>query len=168
MKKIEDIYTLWYKIFSTAYIPQLMDRQKWSSGEGEVAVNDLVYFKVVESPLGATWRIGKIEHCKAGRDGVIRTVCITYSSNRGDFQVVERSVRDVIRLFNIDETSLINQMREVLDLAKERQTADRLANFLAVDVLEPQVDVDWHEDDVDKVDLELVLRVLDNEDSYVV
>ena len=31
LKKVEDIYSLWYDVFfSFAYVPQLMDREKWT------------------------------------------------------------------------------------------------------------------------------------------
>ena len=106
MKKIEDIYSLWYKVFSIAYVPQLMDREKWTVDGESLKVHDIIYFKYTESPMGATWRISKVEHCKVGRDGICRIVGIAYrNKDEKESRVIERPVREVVRLFNIDDTS---------------------------------------------------------------
>ena len=167
MKKIEDVYSLWYKIFSTAYVPQLMDREKWTKNDENIKIHDIVYFKLVESPLGATWRIGKIDGVKLGRDGVCRVVCVAYSNERGDCQVVERSVRDVVRLFNVEDTSLMDQMREVHDLADKLRSANPIARDSSIpeqsfSVAHSQMfrvpeetqmpNSEWFEDEMDKVD----------------
>ena len=167
MKKVEDVYSLWYKIFSTAYVPQLMDRDKWMKNDDNVQVHDIVYFKLLDSPLGATWRIGKIESVKLGRDGVCRVVCVAYSNSRGDCQVVERSVRDVVRLFNVEDTSLMDRMQEVHHLADKLRSTNSLMrdfsipeqSFIAAHSQMPQVlketqmpDHEWFEDEMDKLE----------------
>ena len=45
-----------------------MDRRKW------IDVNDLVYFKLQESSLQSTWRVGKVEEVKVDRDNNVQEV----------------------------------------------------------------------------------------------
>ena len=35
MTKIESIYNMWFKVWNVAYVPLIMDRQKWHI-EGEI------------------------------------------------------------------------------------------------------------------------------------
>ena len=41
-------------------------------------VNDVVYFKMDDSPLGASWHVGKVDSVKIGKDGKVREVNISY------------------------------------------------------------------------------------------
>ena len=162
MKKVMDIYSLWYKLFSTILVPQLMDREKWTTEGENLKVNTIVYFKLLDSVLGATWRVGKIEHLKQGRDGAVRIVGIAYVGSRGESRLVERSVRDVICLFHIDDTSLMDHIREVHELAQQSLVAskDDLQNSknIQVSLLYKQdgeqqgPEEDWYEGDLDYVE----------------
>ena len=78
MAKIESTYRLFYKVFSTVYVPYLMNMQKWTKEGENLVPGDIVYFMHTESPFGADWKISKIEHVKAGRDGVVREVMIAF------------------------------------------------------------------------------------------
>ena len=120
MSKITDTYRLWYKVFSTAYIPYLMVRQKWNEDGINLSKGDIVYFKLTESPMGSDWRVGKVEHVKEGRDGVVREVVVAYKHELdGTSSCVERPARNVVRLFNIDDTPLIDQCKDIEKFASE-------------------------------------------------
>ena len=65
--------------------------------------NDVIYFKLTDSPLAADWRLGKVEFVKDGRDGKVREVGVAYKSqdigdNKWKHNVVQRPVRSVVKL----------------------------------------------------------------------
>ena len=120
MAKTTKAYKLWYKVFTTAYVPYLMSRQKWHEGGDNICKGDVVYFKLTESPLGADWRIGLVEQVKVGRDGVVREICVTYKhENDGTCMVVERPVRNIVKLFHLDDTCLMDQIKQIEVFAKD-------------------------------------------------
>ena len=130
MTKIEDTYNLWFQIWNIDYIPLIMLRQKWYDRSENLTENDLVYFKMTDTPLSADWRLGKVEYTKIGRDGCIREVGISYSIMEEDHKtpveelgwrhsVVERPARAVVKLFNLEDTNILDDMKQVRDLAKE-------------------------------------------------
>ena len=54
MTKTTEIYDLWYQCWATFYVPTMMERKKWFTGDENLKVNDVVYFKLEDSPLGAS------------------------------------------------------------------------------------------------------------------
>ena len=125
MTKIETIYNMWFKVWNVAYLPLIMDRQKWHIEGENLTKNDLVYFKLTDSPMAADWRFGKIEYTDVGRDGLVRRVGISYKNKDGDDEedwrhsVVERPARACVKLMNIEDTSILDDMRKVRNLAEE-------------------------------------------------
>ena len=51
MTKITEIYDLWYRCWAISYIPLIMERKKWFTGDENRMVND-VYFKMDDSHRG--------------------------------------------------------------------------------------------------------------------
>ena len=124
MKKIIDKYNMWFRIWNTEYVPLIMDRQKWYKEEENLQPNDVIYFKLTDSALASDWRLGKVEFVKEGRDGKVREVGIAYKSqdladNKWKHNVVQRPVRNVVKLWNIEDTSFLENMKEVQNLVKE-------------------------------------------------
>ena len=125
MTKIESIYNMWFKVWNVAYVPLIMDRQKWHIEGENLTKNDLVYFKLTDSPMAADWRFGKVEYADVGRDGLVRGVGISYKNKDGDNEedwrhsVVERPARACVKLMNIEDTSILDNMRKVRKLAEE-------------------------------------------------
>ena len=125
MTKIETIYNMWFKVWNVAYVPLVMDRQKWHIEGENLTKNDLVYFKLTDSPMAADWRFGKVEYTDVGRDGLVRRVGISYKNKDGDDEedwrhsVVERPARACVKLMNIEDTSILDDMRKVRKLAEE-------------------------------------------------
>ena len=72
MTKIAEIYDLWYQCWTTSYVPLMMERKKWFARDKNLKVNDIVYFKLEDSPLGAWWRVGKVDSVKVSKDGRVR------------------------------------------------------------------------------------------------
>ena len=131
MSKIEKTYNLWFQVWNTEYLPLVMDRPKWHLEDENLKENDIVYFKLSDSKLSADWRLGKVESVHTGRDGKVRSVQISYKIMiendkklyHEDFEwrhsVVERPARAVVKLMNIEDTSLLENMAKVQDLVKK-------------------------------------------------
>ena len=122
MTIIEETYNLWFQIWNLEYIPLVMDRQKWHTQEENLVEQDLVYFKLSDSPIAADWKVGKVEYTNVGKDGLVRGVGISYS-NKDDaddwrHSVVERPVRAVVKLMNVEDTSILDDMEKVRKLAE--------------------------------------------------
>ena len=114
---VEDIYNLWYKVYVDSYVPLLAQRSKWNDEHENVKVDDIVYFKIKDSPLHAKWLTGKVEFIVPSRDKKVRTVGIgyKYDTENGErkFKIVERPVREIVKLQHIDETSIIEDIKNV-------------------------------------------------------
>ena len=97
-----------------------MHRQKWTEGGDNLVQGDVVYFKLTESPLGADWRIGLVEHVKVGRDGVVHEVDVAFKHELdGTSSVVQRPARNLIKLFHLDDTPLMSQIKEIEEFARD-------------------------------------------------
>ena len=123
MTKIENIYNLWFQVWNTEYVPLIMNRQKWHVETENLVENDLVYFKMTDSPLKADWRLGKIEYTKTGRDGLVREVGISYGhkdeEDDWNHYTVERPVRAMSKLMNVEDTRILDDMEEVYKMCRQ-------------------------------------------------
>ena len=120
--KVEEMYNLWYQCWATAYIPVIMERQKWTEEDPSLAKNDIVYFKLTDKSMKAEWKLGKVDSIKVGRDGKVREVNIAYKILRDDgwtHSVVTRPTRQIIKLFEIGDTTFADEMKAVHKAAKE-------------------------------------------------
>ena len=70
--------------------------------------------------MSATWRIGKVEEVKIGADGYVRQARIAYkdtsgSDNASDWvhRTVERPVRNIVKLFHIEDTTLMDEIQAI-------------------------------------------------------
>ena len=88
--------------------------------------NDIVMFKLRESELSTVWVMGIIEQVRKGRDGLARECTIAYKSVGSSDQdlCVERPVREIVKLFHIEDTSLLqdieNARKIAVDALKEK------------------------------------------------
>ena len=124
MSKIQNLYDAWYKCWAASYVPMLLERPKWKMEYDNLQQNDVVYFKMTDSPLGASWRLGKVEDVKVGKDGCVREVLIAYKimeedENSWRHSTVWRPVRECLKLFHVDDTTFMDDMREIRVKAEE-------------------------------------------------
>ena len=131
MTNIEKTYNMWFQVWNCEYLPLVMDRPKWNQEEENLKENDLIYFKLTDSKLSADWRFGRVEYAVTGRDGKVRSVGISYKTMmenndkvyNEDMEwknsMIERPVRAVVKLMNVEDTSLLEDMRKVQELVKE-------------------------------------------------
>ena len=123
MTRVEEAYKLFFRVWNTDYVPLKSRRQKWHSESDNLVPGDIVYFKLKDSVLSAKWVIGKIEDVVMSKDGKVRRLIIGYKfdTEQGDrlFRTVERPVRECVKLMNIEDTSLFEDIAEVR-LASEK------------------------------------------------
>ena len=132
MENIQQKYETWYHVWNEQYIPLIMDRQKWHFKKENLCPGDIVYFKLKESKMSATWKIGKVEEVSIGNDGYVRRAVIAYKDTTGDdasdwtHRTVDRPVRNIVKLFHIDDTTLMDEIQAVYKHAKKLQEQDEL------------------------------------------
>ena len=145
MKNIDDKYRLWYKVWNEHYVPLVMRGKKWHEQSENLVPGDVVYFKLQESAMSANWRTGKVEKVKVGADGCVRQVTIAYpdasSDNAEDWthRTVDRPVRNVVKISHIDETTFMDDLNDVHNLAKSLMNPEDVAQNLYT---KPKVDVE--------------------------
>ena len=114
LKKVEDTYESFFKIWNEVYIPKLIPQPIWFKQSPELKVNDVVYFKKVDGVLSSAWQVGQIDAVFRSTDKVIRKVKIRYiNSTEDDFRYTDRAVRSLVRLFSIEDSYFIEDMAEV-------------------------------------------------------
>ena len=76
-----------------------------------------MYFKLTDSALAADWRFIKVEFVNTSRDGKVREVGLAYKIMDEDDSwkhfVVERPSCAVVKLMNIEDTALIEDIKKV-------------------------------------------------------
>ena len=94
-----------------------------TSDEDDLKEDDVVYFKLTSSVLSSKWHIGKVEYVLPSRDMKARKVGISYKHDTEDgsrkMSIVDRPVRQVVKLCNIDDTSLLDDIAAVRKAAKK-------------------------------------------------
>ena len=122
MEKVYKLFRAWYRLWNTIYLPQILKRQKWhSSSEEFVMEDDIVLFKKTESELSTEWVLGKVEQVRDSRDGLVRECVILYkSTGETDRMItVERPSREVVKLFNVEDSGLFEDMNNAREISKE-------------------------------------------------
>ena len=122
MTRIEEAYRTFYKVWNDSYVPLLSKRSKWHDGDVDLCENDIIYFKLTDSALASTWLVGKVESIVKSKDGRVRKVLVGYKFNTEqgtrEFRVVERPARECVKLMSVDDTTLLDDIREVREAAE--------------------------------------------------
>ena len=145
MENVYKLFQAWYQLWNTIYLPQILERQKWFNSTESLQADDIVLFKLTESQLSTQWVLGKVETIKRGRDGLVRECVILYKSI-GEIDamlLVERPVREVVKLFHIDDTSLyedIENARKISETIIKDKTeyAAQVKNMSSIFSLRPK------------------------------
>lgn len=95
-------------------MPKLMFQQKWFKSDKELKEGDLVYFRKRDSKLDDKWIVGAIDTLERGRDGLIRMVQVKYkNAGENHLQVTTRTVRQLVKLWSIDDHHLAEDLAEM-------------------------------------------------------
>ena len=124
MSKVESIYDAFFKIWNAVMVPRLIPQAKWFKSSPEVKVDDVVYFQKVENDISSKWTVGQIEAVTRSKDNVVRRVTVRYS-NHGEnvFRFTERSVRSLVRLFNIEDDYFVQDIEKAEKLIASLEKA---------------------------------------------
>ena len=118
--------------------------------------NDIVYFKLKDSKLAQSWLIGKVEFIDVSKDGKVRTVGVSYKHNTEDgerkFSIVERPARECIKLFNIEDTSLLDDIRAVQTSCKKILDDEQIVPQSILDDAPPKPDTELFDDNPSDID----------------
>ena len=125
MDNISMKYESWYRVWSEEYLPLIMERQKWHFSRENFQPGDIVYFKITESKMSANWKLGKVEEVKFGEDGFVREALVSYKDTSSDepadwvTRSVNRPVRNMVKLFRLEDTTIMDDIRDVHDSAQK-------------------------------------------------
>ena len=135
LKKVEETYAAWFKIWLNTLVPKLMFAPKWFKTDRDLELGNLVYFqKDPDNTFDTKWVIGKVDEIERGRDGVIRIVTVKYFNGQDKTpQFTKRTVRKLVKLWSIDDISLVDDIAEmtrkfgeIKGLQASRVNAERL------------------------------------------
>ena len=114
LKKVQDTYEAFYRIWNITMVPKLIAQPKWFADSPEIKANDVVMFRKVDNDLSSDWTVGQIDSVVRSKDGSVRRVNVRYS-NAGDTasHITDRAVRSIVRLFSLEDTYFIDDMNEV-------------------------------------------------------
>ena len=137
MKRVEQSYSSFFRIWNSTMVPKLMKAYKWfKTGEG-LRVDDLVWFQKDESELSSKWSLGIIASVEKGKDGLVRRASVKYqNSSENAPRETDRAARSLIKLFNIDDQSWMDEMAEVEKLVFDLQSDEANDNKEASESVE--------------------------------
>ena len=115
MKKVNEAYKLFFRLWDTFLLPKLMKLNKWFDDKYQLQVGDIVYFRKEESELSSRYTVGKVvDIVKSSKDGLVRRVSVQYqNASENKPRTTDRAARTLIKLFNIDDTFWNDDMAEV-------------------------------------------------------
>ena len=156
MDNIQEKYESWYHVWNEQYLPKVMNRRKWHFHMENLKPGDIVYFKLTESKMSANWRIGKVIEVKLGQDGYVRQVTVAYKDTAHEdasdwvHRAVDRPVRNMIKLFHIDDTSLLEDIQAVFKLSAKILEEEKLSfdDHNQVEEIDPSEDTPIDDQDL--------------------
>ena len=132
LKKVQDTYEAFYRIWNVTMIPKLLSQPKWYKDGEEIKLNDIVYFKKQHyNELSEEWTLGQVYTLVKSKDGVVRRVTVRYHNAPpsvvptggdplalGPPMFTDRAVRSLCKLFNVEDSYWVDDMSEVEKLVK--------------------------------------------------
>ena len=122
LDRVQDCYKLWFKAYQdTLLMKYLLDLQrKWFKCDRDTKIGDCVFFRKKDGELDGSWQVGVVDEVERSNDGIIRRVSIKYHNASEDIpRFTDRSVRSVVKLFNVDEGTWKTDMAQVQKLLND-------------------------------------------------
>ena len=136
MDRVAKLYDAFFRIWNVCMVPRLIPSPKWFKNSKEIEVDDVVWFQKVDNDISSKWTVGQIESIIRSKDGVVRRVNIRYNNasevddnGRGLPRETERSVRDIVRLFNVEDNYFVHDLQQVEDLIKQLEKDAEVDKF---------------------------------------
>ena len=153
---VQQVYQAWWDRWIQDVLPTLVPCRRWKDAMKNLKPGDIVYFKLTESKMSANWRIGKVEEVKLGQDGYVRQVTVAYKDTAHEdasdwvHRAVDRPVRNMIKLFHIDDTSLLEDIQAVFKLSAKILEEEKLSfdDHNQVEEIDPSEDTPIDDQDL--------------------
>ena len=149
LENVDKMYSAWFRLWKEVFVPKLMFQPKWFKTDRDLVEGDLVFFIKKDGDLESKWTMGMVESLEKGRDGVIRRATIKYC-NSGEQNLsmdktntqdstfpryTERTVRRLVKVFSLEETSLAEDLaeldrRELLHKRKQASGVDLVVDAI--------------------------------------
>ena len=134
-----------------------MKNQIWNEDDPNLSVNDIVYFKLGESPLKSDLRVGKVDSVQLSRDGKVRQVNIAYKifkeeGNTWSHNVVTRPVRELVKLYEVGDTTFAQDMALVRKTALEILAKRGASKEIGVGTVDEQISSSNDDNNLDVLD----------------
>ena len=115
LKKVDETYSAWFKIWLNTLVPKLMFAPKWFRTDKDLELGNLVYFqKDPDTTFDTKWVVGKVDEIERSRDGIIRMVTVKYFNGQDKTpQYTKRTVRKLVKLWSVDDISLAEDIAEM-------------------------------------------------------
>ena len=128
LQKVNDTYQGLFKLWSNVYVPKLVYQPKWHKDDKDLKEGDLVYLqKDPDNPLGGKWIMGVVDQIIRSRDGRVRRVIVKYQNHNEDVpRFTDRSIRKLVKIFDIEEYVLQDDLSELLRRLDATRTQDEL------------------------------------------
>ena len=126
MSKIEKAYDVFYKIWNSVMVPKMMKQNKWYKEDEELKPGDVIYFQKEEGDLASKWSLGLVHEVVRGKDQKVRRISIKYQ-NAGETipRYTDRAARSTIKLFNIEDSTWQDDMRDIEKLREDLLKIDQ-------------------------------------------
>ena len=133
-QRVTDVFWAWFKIWSTVAVPKLAQRTKWFRPDRNLEVGDIVYFQKDTSGLNTHWTTGMVDEVAVGTDNLVREVVIRYRNYSEEFdRFTSRAVRSCVRLHNMDDNNLADDLHELTERLSRVEGGEQLAGLLSKD-----------------------------------
>ena len=123
MKKVEEVYKSFYKIYNDTMVAKLIQeaQPKWFRNDRDLKVDDVVFFRKSEgSAIKGSWTVGMVDSITYGADGLIREAAIKYCNASEQIpRYTTRAVRSLVRLFNVMDGHWRQDMEEVQKMLRQ-------------------------------------------------
>ena len=130
MKKVEEVYDAFFKIWNVSMIPRLIPQPKWFKDSPELQPEDVVWFQKTENELSSDWTVGQVDTVTRSKDGVVRRAWVRYyNHSESNPRHTHRAVRSLVRLFNVEDNYFVSDMAAVeamiFDLENEKKVSPK-------------------------------------------
>ena len=128
LKKVEEVYDAFFKIWNVSMIPRLIPQPKWFKDSPELQPEEVVWFPKTENELSSDWTVGQVDTVTRSKDGVVRRAWVRYYNHtESNPRRTYRAVRSLVRLFNVEDNYFVSDMAAVEAMISDLETEKKVA-----------------------------------------
>ena len=143
---IQDKYEAIYRIWNEAYIPRLcsLPGNDIAMDSPDLKEGNIVYFdKNNDNKLASEWTMGRVDQVIVGKDGKVRRIIIKYkNTNEEEFRTTDRAARSVVKLHDIDDRIVNDDIKKILEEVEKQFKSDRTTTVDPTDNIAKEASVE--------------------------